>query len=154
MKNALLIAALVVLGGIAGYYFFGRPAAVPVPSPIPAPTPVEVPAPSPAPVPTPMPMPPAARTPKTFTISMTPDEFSPTNLTIRVGDTVVFRNDDTKSRWPASAIHPTHLLCPGFDSLEPIPPGGTYSYTFTVTKECPMHDHLIPSLRGKITVTE
>ena len=31
---------------------------------------------------------------------------------------------------------------------------GSNSDTFTAAKECPMHDHLIPSLRGKVTVTE
>lgn len=79
--------------------------------------------------------------------------FTPSALSIRVGDTVVFKNDDTRTRWPASGVHPTHLLCPGFDALAPMANGAMYSRTFTEAKDCPMHDHLIPSLRGKITVT-
>ena len=76
------------------------------------------------------------------------------NLTIKKGDTVEFRNGDARSRWPASGMHPTHLLCPGFDALRALANGETYSHAFPEAKECPMHDHLIPSLRGKITVTE
>lgn len=87
-------------------------------------------------------------------IAMTPEGFSPAELAIKVGETVLFRNDDTRSRWPASGIHPTHLLCPGFDALQPLPPGAAYSYIFMAAKECPFHDHLTTSLRGKITVTE
>ena len=73
---------------------------------------------------------------------------------IKVGDTVVFENRDTRSRWPASGIHPIHLLCPGFDALRPMATGETYTHTFTEAEECSMHDHLIPSLKGKIMVTE
>lgn len=67
---------------------------------------------------------------------------------------MVFKNDDTRDRWPASAVHPTHQVCPGFDAIGGVKPGESYYYAFTVAKECPFHDHLIPSLRGKITITQ
>lgn len=85
---------------------------------------------------------------------MTAGGFQQANLIIKRGDTIVFRNNDNRTRWPASGVHPTHLLCPGFDASRPMQSGETYSHTFTEAKECPMHDHLMPSSRGKITVTE
>lgn len=154
MKNALLVAVLVVIVAIAGYYIFGRPAVAPVPAPTPALTPPPAFTPAPGPTPTQVPAPTPTPQGRTFTISMTAEGFSPQSLTIKMGDRVVFRNDDTKSRWPASAIHPTHQVCPGFDALRPMASAESYSHTFTQAKECPFHDHLTPSLRGKITVTE
>lgn len=137
------IVLLIVLGG--GYYYLSRSSNQPAyqpPSPPPA---------AEAPTPTP---PPAGASQTTHTIAMTAGGFQPANLTIKAGDTVVFENRDTRSRWPASGVHPTHLLCPGFDALGPLAPGETYSHTFTAAMECPMHDHLMPTLKGKITVTE
>lgn len=92
--------------------------------------------------------------PATFTVSMNTGGFSPPNLTIKAGDTVTFKNNDTRQRWPASGLHPTHLICAGFDALEPVPPGKSYSHAFAAAGECPLHDHLIPRLQGKITATE
>lgn len=142
--TTIAIAVLIVL--IGGYYLYqrGSSPAAPGASPWSTPTP-----------------PPAATTPppatvqgETYQVVMDSSGFSPANLTIEVGDTVTFVNRDTRSRWPASGLHPTHLLCPGFDALEPLAKGKTYAFTFREAKECPMHDHLIPSIRGKITVTE
>lgn len=110
---------------------------------------------------TPPPPPPAAINgtpvsiaPKTYTISMTAAGFSPSELTIKKGDGVNFVNDDKRQRWPASDPHPTHTLCPGFDAQEPVSPGGTYQHTFAEAKVCTFHDHIIPTLRGAITITE
>lgn len=85
-------------------------------------------------------------------IEMTASGFSPSQITIPVGKTVKFINNDETERWPASGVHPTHQLCPGFDSLKPIAPGESYTFTFKEAKTCPMHDHLNPSLRGSIIV--
>ncbi len=84
---------------------------------------------------------------------MVSNTFSPDTITIKVGDTVVFKNDDVKTFWPASAVHPTHQVCPGFDALGMVRPGESYSHTFTTAKECPFHDHLNPGVKGKIIVT-
>lgn len=93
--------------------------------------------------------------PATQTIVMTSQGFSPSSLTIAVGTTVQFVNKDPDApHWPASGVHPTHQICPGFDSLRPIEPEGSYRFTFTEAKTCPMHDHLNPSLRGTVVVTE
>ena len=146
-----LLAAVIVIGG--GYYLYRSSSTENVPPPAASGTPPPA-SPNPDEPVSPPPAPPAATNPATHTIAMTADGFSPANLTIKKGDTVIFRNDDSRDRWPASGVHPVHLLCPGFDALRPLASGETYSHAFPEAKECPMHDHLNPALRGKITVTE
>ena len=90
--------------------------------------------------------------PKTHKIEMTPTGFAPKEIVIKKGDKVEFMNRDSRKRWPASGMHPTHLLCRGFDALEGIGAGAIYSFTFTEAKTCPFHDHLFPNLFGKIIV--
>lgn len=92
--------------------------------------------------------------PQPTMVLMVPGGFSPSLLTVKAGEKVTFVNRDSVPRWPASGMHPSHQICPGFDALAPVPPAGTYAFTFTEPKTCPMHDHLSPSLRGSITVTE
>ena len=89
---------------------------------------------------------------KTHKIEMTPTGFAPKELTIKKGDTVKFVNKDNKKRWPASGVHPSHQICPGFDAIGGINPGQSYSFTFKEIKTCPMHDHLLPTQFGKIIV--
>lgn len=90
----------------------------------------------------------------TKNIEITALGFSPTNLDIKVGDTVIFINRDSVQHWPASGVHPSHLLCAGLDSLKGLAKGETYSFTFKEAKECPTHDHLNPTLKGKIRVLD
>lgn len=88
------------------------------------------------------------------TIEMTPEGYNPPAVDIKIGTTVTFVNKDTVPRWPASGMHPTHQLCPGFDSRNGIAPGESYSFKFMEAKTCPFHDHLYPKMRGSITVEE
>jgi len=111
------------------------------------------PPPSPTPVtqtPTPTPTPPVA----TAEISMTSSGFSPATLTVTKGTKVTFKNNDTKSRWPASDPHPTHTDLAGFDAGRVIDPGSSYVYTFDKVGTWGFHDHLNPFYRGSVTVTE
>ncbi len=85
-------------------------------------------------------------------IEMTKDGFKPDNIVIPVGTVVRFVNSDTSPHWPASGVHPTHELCPGFDAFHPIIQGEFYEFTFREAKICPVHDHLNPSFTGTITV--
>ncbi|MBI4132674.1 MAG: hypothetical protein HY473_01055 [Candidatus Sungbacteria bacterium] len=144
-----IIVLLVVIGG-AYLLLRGRTS---TPSPTPS-TPGAAPSETSAPASESKATPPtsAKRTPKTYRILMTPTGFEPSNLTINTGDTVTFFNNDQRLRWPASGMHPTHQICPGFDALRFIPRGESYSFTFKTAKECPFHDHLLPTLFGKITV--
>ncbi len=138
MKTTII--AIVVLAVLVGGYYLYQNSATRAPAPAATPA-----------APTP---PLAVTTGETHEVIMDASGFMPANLSIKAGDTVMFKNDDTRTRWPASGLHPTHQLCAGFDALKPLATNETYSHTFTAAKECPMHDHLIPSLRGKVTVTE
>jgi plastocyanin len=87
-------------------------------------------------------------------IRMTPAGFEPSKITVPLGTTVAFINEDERDRWPASNIHPTHGIYPEFDPLEGIPPGESWSFTFDKPGIWRMHDHLYPQFTGAITVEE
>ena len=78
--------------------------------------------------------------------------FSPSTLTIKAGDTVVFKNKGNSDFWPASNPHPTHTDYPGFDALGPVAPGQFYQFQFNKVGTWGYHDHLNPSARGTIIV--
>ena len=104
--------------------------------------------------------------PGTTVIHMTQNGFEPKEVTIEQGDTVIFENRDTKGRWPASNIHPTHRLYQDndiemcgresktipFDACDVIPPGESYSFSFIHAGEWGLHDHLSPNFKGTIIV--
>ena len=85
-------------------------------------------------------------------ITRTDEGYEPTEITIKVGDTLSFVNESDEFHWPASDVHPTHTIYSEFDPLEPIAPGGTWSFTFTRAGEWRFHDHIRANLKGTITV--
>ncbi|MEK6828953.1 MAG: plastocyanin/azurin family copper-binding protein [Nanoarchaeota archaeon] len=99
-------------------------------------------------------------------IEMTSNGFSPSTLTISVGDTVTFVNKGSDEHWPASAMHPTHTVYPGsniekcgtseestiFDACKGISPGESYKFTFYEKGTWGYHDHINAGLFGKIIV--
>ena len=85
-------------------------------------------------------------------VKFTGTAFEPSSLTIKAGDTVTFENKSGDDFWPASNVHPTHLLYPGFDAKKPILDGGTYSFTFTKKGSWGYHNHLTPDIQGTIVV--
>ena len=87
-------------------------------------------------------------------ISMESSGFNPTSITIAKGDTVTWVNNDTKGHRPASSRHPIHSDLPGFDSLNAVAPGDSYSFTFTQVGSWGFHDHLKFTDGGIINVTE
>ena len=92
--------------------------------------------------------------------------YSPTPVTIKIGDTVTFKNESAIDMRPASAMHPTHTVYPGsdiqkcgtveekgiFDSCRSIKPLDLWSFTFTEKGSWNYHDHLTPKYFGKIIV--
>lgn len=116
------------------------------------PSPQPSPQPTPQPQPAPQPPPPPPSGP--VEISMTDSGFSPATLTVKKGSTVVFKNNSTKARWPASAPHPTHTDYPGFDPKGPLAAGESWSFKFDQVGIWKYHDHLQPTLFGSVTVTE
>jgi plastocyanin len=88
------------------------------------------------------------------TISFTGSTFTPTRLTVKVGDTVTFVNNSGGSMWVASDPHPTHIGLRGFDAGKNFAPGENYSYTFERAGSFGFHDHLNSSADGLITVQD
>ena len=155
-KNTTITIIVIILVIIGGYFLFSSEKAV---------------APSDSLTNT-MPVPDTTNVPeKTVTntgtvITYSAKGFSPSTVTINVGDTVTFRNESSLDMWPASAMHPTHTVYDGtslqqhcvsgatasFDSCGGVAPGGTYSFTFTKIGSWGFHDHLNPKYFGKVIV--
>lgn len=89
---------------------------------------------------------------QTVVIEMTEEGFSPQSLTLDQNSAVIFINKDLSDRWPASNIHPTHELYPEFDPKKPIKAGESWPFKPKKAGEWKFHDHLLPHMRGKITV--
>jgi plastocyanin len=79
---------------------------------------------------------------------------NPAELAVKKGQRVIFINKSKDFAWPASNPHPTHTDYPEFDPREPLDVNEAWSFTFTNTGEWKHHDHLKPSRRGVIRVTE
>ena len=94
------------------------------------------------------------------TIEITSSGFSPRQVTIGLGDTVVFVNKNTAPHWPASDIHPTHSVYPEkggcigskFDACEGLKQNEKYEFTFFQGGSWCFHDHLNPGLTGCVDV--
>lgn len=92
--------------------------------------------------------------------------YSPADLTVGIGDAVVFRNESSRTLWPASDIHPTHTIYPGsgiqkcgtneaqdiFDACGALEPGETWTFTFGDEGSWGYHNHRFPSHKGVIMV--
>ena len=87
-----------------------------------------------------------------FFVGITSLGFSPKTLEINQEDTVTWTNNAEASSWPASAVHPTHTIYPGFDANKELEMGETYSFTFDKIGTWNYHDHLSPSRTGTIIV--
>lgn len=92
--------------------------------------------------------------------------YSPSALTVKAGDTVIFKNQSSGNVWTGSAMHPTHMVysgtnfqthCPDtnnndFDQCQNGGPGTSWSFTFTKAGAWGYHNHANSSHFGKITV--
>lgn len=85
-------------------------------------------------------------------VEITAGGFAPAELKVKVGTMVKFTNRDSELHQPASGVHPTHEICPGFDALKGLAKDESYSFTFNTAKTCPFHDHLNPSIKGTVVV--
>lgn len=87
-------------------------------------------------------------------ITLTKNGFEPSEITIKAGDTITFKSTTGSLYWPASNLHPSHLVYPEFDPLVPVQPNDSWSFVFTKVGAWKFHDHLSPYFTGVITVTE
>lgn len=74
--------------------------------------------------------------------------FSPASLTIKTGDIVVFKNTGQTDFRPASNAYA------GFDSIDPVPPGGLFQFKFIKIGKWTYADKLNLKATGTITVTK
>ena len=84
-------------------------------------------------------------------VNIASTDFSPANITINAGDSVIWRNGDSADHNVNSASHPTHTAYPPLN-LGVIKPGESKSLTFPTAGTYKYHDHLNPSLTGSVTV--
>lgn len=72
---------------------------------------------------------PSVRVSRTYTVTYKSGVFSPTNLRIHTGDTVIFRNDDASAVQIISQLDPVSQR-PYFETTSSIASDGTYAFTF------------------------
>jgi plastocyanin len=95
--------------------------------------------------------PPAA----TATITITSSGVSPSAVSVGVGGTVTFVNNDTVSHEMSSNPHPEHTDCPALTVGALAAGASRASRALTAARSCGFHDHANPattSLQGTVTV--
>lgn len=90
----------------------------------------------------------------TTTVIMNDDYYEPAYLIMKKGSTIIWKNESSSDKWPASDVHPSHTLYPEFDPKEPIPPGESWSFTFDKAGDWDFHDHIQPRITGNVTIVE
>jgi len=93
-------------------------------------------------------------------VTYTDSGFSPSTLTIKKGDTVIFKNTASDAMRVASNPHPVHNGYPTtggcvsstFDSCTNIAPGQSWSFKFDIVGTWGYHNHLNPNEGGTIVV--
>ena len=81
-------------------------------------------------------------------------QFSPSAVKVSKGGKVTWVNKSSVAVWPASAVHPTHTLYPGFDALRGLKTGETYSFIFEKVGSWKYHNHLNSGVTGVVEVVE
>lgn len=99
-------------------------------------------------------------TSKIWNVTITAGGFTPNELRIKKGDTVVWTNKGEKLSWPASAVHPTHEIYPekggcigsAFDACRSLSYGESFKFVFNQVGLWKYHDHLNPIFTGVVIV--
>lgn len=95
-------------------------------------------------------------------VTYTDSGWSPSSITIRKGDTVIFKNTASDAMRVASNPHPVHTGYPTtggcvgstFDSCANIAPGSSWSFTFDFVGSWGYHNHMNPSEMGTVVVQQ
>lgn len=88
-------------------------------------------------------------------VAITRTGFDPQTVTVALGGTVTWANNDSSQHYVAPNNHPTHVLYAGIwddNGTGNIGPGQTYSQTFSVAGTYHYHDHTNPSTTGTVIV--
>ena len=97
----------------------------------------------------------SSSTKNTVTISETANGFEPAIVTVKSGNSITWTNNTGGKVQIASDPHPTHTANPeltGGEFVIDLEAGGSKTVTVTKTGTWGYHDHLKPSVRGKVTV--
>lgn len=144
MSRNVWIGVVVVLVILAGWYFIQSQQRQAVPSPAPQVSPQEeTPATSEA---TP------SETADKNVVKVSSSGFSPQNITITVGESVTWINEDSENHQIQSAVHPTHQLYPPLNTVGLLKSGEKKSLSFPEAGTYKYHDHLNPSFTASVTV--
>jgi plastocyanin len=93
--------------------------------------------------------------PKTALVTVTASGFSPETISVTAGTSVSWDNEDTSPHVVASDPYPTDNGLPGFNSINALQTGDSYSYDFTKVGTFTYHDQLNPyALMGTVIVTK
>ena len=95
--------------------------------------------------------------PSGATITITGSGVSPSQVSITIGQSVTFVNNDTRPHEMASNPHPTHGTCPAIENaIGTLAVGQTkLTHGFATAGTCGYHDHLnsgTASLQGTIVI--
>lgn len=94
--------------------------------------------------------------PSGATITIANGRVSPSQVTISVGQSVTFINNDGRARNVTSDPHPTHTDCPAINAVGTLADGQTrLTNALTVARTCGFHNHDDPdnpNFRGQIVV--
>lgn len=148
MKKILLLAAIAVI--IVGFFVFRNQKSSDITGGV-----------SPTPTATPRPSPSESEAPVSGKmITLTDAGFLPSTLTIKKGETVIFKNNSSGAMWVASAMHPTHDAYPvkggcissAFDECAAVAAGGSWAFKFDVIGNWKYHNHRNSSQFGTVVV--
>lgn len=78
--------------------------------------------------------------------------FFPKEITVKSGEAVSWKNEDSVVHTVNSDPHPTHTIYQPMNQVGKIQAGEEKSFTFDVPGTYKYHDHLNPSLTGIVTV--
>jgi len=83
-------------------------------------------------------------------------QVTPSQVTISVGQSVMFVNNDSRAHEMASDPHPVHTDCPPVNAMGNIGAGQSRTTNaFTTARACGFHDHNDPgnaALQGRIVI--
>ena len=160
MNKTIVTIVIIAVVLVSGYFLFFRGASQPTPS-VSQPS-SQQPITQPSTQQQPSQQPPVAQVPvvKENMVTYTNSGYSPSALTIKKGEMVIFKNQSSQSMWTASAVHPTHRAYPTtggclgstFDTCTGIQSGGSWSFKFDISGTWKYHNHLNPGNTGTIDV--
>jgi plastocyanin len=85
-------------------------------------------------------------------VTRSKEGYTPKEVTIKKGETVLFKNESGEYHWPASDLHPTHAIYSAFDPLRPVKNGEDWSFTFDQVGTWKYHDHIRANKVGTVVV--